>query len=368
VGIVRKVLLSALAIVAVAIVAAFVYIEWGVYNVAATRQHTRPVYDALREALRRSVAHHAKDIRAPQFDASDVNRGLAEYQRHCTRCHGAPGVAPEEFALGMAPLPTNLVHAARTSTPEEIYWAIKHGIKMTGMPAWEYRLDDHDLWALTAFITRALPRMSPAEYSERLGALSRGPELTQTGPSGAASQVGGAASQVGGAASPVSGAASQASSAASQVDRDLAARDSGPQSRPFRLPLASHSGSPPPLSRGATGGAAGDSAEPEAAGFAALPPVLGDPARGARAIPQYGCTTCHRVPGVLGRRTNIGPPLRGIAARSYLGGVLPNTPGNMVRWLLDPQAIEPHSLMPNLGLTTRDAADIAAYLETLDRP
>jgi cytochrome c2 len=99
-----------------------------------------------------------------------------------------------------------------------------------------------------------------------------------------------------------------------------------------------------------------------------MPPVLGDPQRGARAIPQYGCTSCHAIPGIVGRPVRVGPPLRGIDLRNYLGGVLPNTPDNMVRWLLDPPAVDPKTAMPNLGLTPADAADIAAYLYTLNRP
>jgi mono/diheme cytochrome c family protein len=92
-----------------------------------------------------------------------VQRGLIEYRDHCSRCHGAPGVAPEEFALGMAPLPMNLVYAAGKSTPEEIYWTIRHGIKMTGMPAWGVTHTDEEIWNMVAFLQK-LPSLSPAQY------------------------------------------------------------------------------------------------------------------------------------------------------------------------------------------------------------
>jgi mono/diheme cytochrome c family protein len=87
--------------------------------------------------------------------------------------------------------------------------------------------------------------------------------------------------------------------------------------------------------------------------------------RGRVAIQQYACQTCHVIPGVRGPDTQVGPPLSGIASQIYLAGVLLNTPRHMTEWLLNPQQIKPLSAMPNLGLTERDARDIAAYLYTL---
>jgi cytochrome c2 len=75
--------------------------------------------------------------------------------------------------------------------------------------------------------------------------------------------------------------------------------------------------------------------------------------------------TCHTIPGTVGGKPNVGPPLDGVASRRYIGGVLLNTPDNMVRWLSNPQAVDPMSGMPDLGLKEQDARDIAAYLYTL---
>ena len=71
------------------------------------------------------------------------------------------------------------------------------------------------------------------------------------------------------------------------------------------------------------------------------------------------------IPGIVGSNAPVGPPLAGVASRQMLGGVLPNSPENMVRWLRDPQKIAPLTAMPDLGVTERDAHDIAAYLATL---
>jgi cytochrome c2 len=86
----------------------------------------------------------------------------------------------------------------------------------------------------------------------------------------------------------------------------------------------------------------------------------------ARALLQeYGCQSCHVIPGVPGAAAHIGPPLDGVGSRTFLGGVVPNTPENMVAWLMNPRSFEPMTAMPALGLTEDHAREIAAYLYTL---
>jgi cytochrome c2 len=91
----------------------------------------------------------------------------------------------------------------------------------------------------------------------------------------------------------------------------------------------------------------------------------GEPARGRDAIRRYGCASCHTIPGIEGARGQVGPSLAGIASRSYLAGKLPNTPPNMIRWIREPQEVQPGTAMPELGVTEQDGKDIAAYLYTL---
>ncbi|WP_139556396.1 c-type cytochrome [Methylotetracoccus oryzae] len=98
----------------------------------------------------------------------------------------------------------------------------------------------------------------------------------------------------------------------------------------------------------------------------ALRELGGDAVRGVVALQQYSCASCHHIPGIVGATTRVGPSLGGISRRKYIAGVLPNTPDNMLRWLQDPVAIAPRSAMPNLGVSERDARDIAAYLYRLD--
>ena len=93
--------------------------------------------------------------------------------------------------------------------------------------------------------------------------------------------------------------------------------------------------------------------------------VGGDPDKGQQVIAAYGCGSCHTIPGVPGADSTVGPPLTGWAGRLYIAGALPNRPDNLVRWLIDPQAIEPGTVMPNLLVTEQDARDMSAYLYSL---
>ena len=91
----------------------------------------------------------------------------------------------------------------------------------------------------------------------------------------------------------------------------------------------------------------------------------GDADRGRELVRAYGCGTCHTIPGVRDANGLVGPPLAGIASRSYIAGVLPNAPDNMLRWLRDPRAVDSLTAMPNVGVTPSDARHLAAYLYTL---
>lgn len=90
-----------------------------------------------------------------------------------------------------------------------------------------------------------------------------------------------------------------------------------------------------------------------------------DPGRGRTAMRRYGCGSCHTIPGVAGARGLVGPPLGGVSQRVFIAGVLPNQPDNMIRWIENPPGIDSKTAMPNMGVTVRDARDIAAYLYTL---
>lgn len=89
-----------------------------------------------------------------------------------------------------------------------------------------------------------------------------------------------------------------------------------------------------------------------------------DPERGKIALTSYGCVACHTIPGVRGSKSLSAPPLIGISQRSYLAGMVENTPENLRFWIQHPRKVNPHTAMPEQGVTDRDAADMAAYLYT----
>jgi cytochrome c2 len=95
------------------------------------------------------------------------------------------------------------------------------------------------------------------------------------------------------------------------------------------------------------------------------PSIGGNAQSGAVLIQQFGCGSCHTVPGISGADGLVGPPLTQMARRVYIAGVLRNSPDNMIAWLQDPQAIVSGNAMPQMGIDRNQAQDIAAYLYTL---
>jgi mono/diheme cytochrome c family protein len=160
--------------------AATLFVYFGVYNVSALAQHTPPVYRFLQFAMVRSVAVRGGAAEVPELRQLNWKRaGLGAYDEHCLRCHGGPGVAPENFSLGMVPAPTAIVSIARKRDPAEIFWVIKHGIKMTGMPAWQYRMSEREMWEIVAFI-KEIPELRVAEYLLLRNQLDRNITITES--------------------------------------------------------------------------------------------------------------------------------------------------------------------------------------------
>ena len=91
----------------------------------------------------------------------------------------------------------------------------------------------------------------------------------------------------------------------------------------------------------------------------------GDAKLGKRLIEQYQCGACHAIPGAAGASGNAGPPLRGFARRSYIAGRIPNLADPLTGWLVDPPAMKPGTMMPQMGVSEAEARHMAAYLYTL---
>lgn len=92
-----------------------------------------------------------------------------------------------------------------------------------------------------------------------------------------------------------------------------------------------------------------------------------DPDRGRALIQATGCGACHTIPGIAGAEGSVGPNLTDFADRAYVAGVLPNRPGDLTRWLINPPAHAPETAMPDVGLNEEEARHVAAYLYGLGR-
>lgn len=136
----------------------------GVYDIAATKAHARPVAWAMETTMENSVRERAAAAGpAPPMDSALFMTGVHHFQAMCVTCHGAPGQERSEIGEGLLPEPPALSKAVEEWTPAQLFWIAKHGIKMTGMPAFGPTHDDETLWAIVALVQR-LPAMSPGQY------------------------------------------------------------------------------------------------------------------------------------------------------------------------------------------------------------
>lgn len=140
----------------------------GVYNIAASEPHFAIVRWALTTLQTNAVQREASDIVVPRLDdPALVRRGVVLYEQQCVVCHGAPGVAAALIGQGLNPTPPRMTETAPTWSDAELFWIIKHGIRMAGMPAFETGLEDREIWSLVAFIRRST-HLELEEYAAML--------------------------------------------------------------------------------------------------------------------------------------------------------------------------------------------------------
>ena len=157
----RIVVHGGLVVVALALAAAL-FVYSGVYDVGADEPHWRGTAELMQTVRSRSVARRAAAIRVPDLQSAELkSKGAGQYAEMCVSCHLAPGVADTELRQGLSPQPPNL--AQRSSDPRVAFWIIKHGIKMSGMPAWGATHDDETIWSLVAFLQQ-LPQLTAEQY------------------------------------------------------------------------------------------------------------------------------------------------------------------------------------------------------------
>lgn len=163
----KTIVLTALGTLAVLILAGLLLILSGVYDVAASSEDGGLIHWILETTRERSVHRAAEslegEVRAPRLDdPRRIRAGLVRYHALCATCHGAPGVKISATGQGLHPYPPELAGEAGEE-PLELFWVVKNGIKMTGMPAYGVTHSDEEIWEIVAFLKR-MPELSPQEY------------------------------------------------------------------------------------------------------------------------------------------------------------------------------------------------------------
>ena len=148
-------------------IGAAVYFLGGFYSVAGTNEDPAIVEWALDHVRQASIARHAKDTPPMSLDdAAVVEAGARAFnERGCVNCHGAPGVQWSKWSEGLRPDPPDLKEEiVDHREPRELFWVVKNGIKMTGMPSFgAAEVPDREIWSIVAFLKK-LPTVSEADY------------------------------------------------------------------------------------------------------------------------------------------------------------------------------------------------------------
>ena len=160
----------AVAGIALALLAGLLFVKSGLYDAGAAKRHTKFTEWLTHETMIHSVRRHANRIEAPVWTTDrELVAGFCSYEAHCVACHGAAGVARQQWVDGLEPQPPYLLDVTDTFTPAQLFWIAKHGIKMTGMPAWGESMSDREIWNVVAWLeeSRQLPPQTYATWRAR---------------------------------------------------------------------------------------------------------------------------------------------------------------------------------------------------------
>jgi mono/diheme cytochrome c family protein len=151
-------------VIAAGVGAAYMYS--GAFDVAASAPHNAFEQSLFRTAMRRSVVAMSRSISHPPRLTDDmVKGGFNHYEDMCAGCHGGPGIERNEIGKGLNPQAPDLADAVPAWSPSQLFWIVKNGLKMTGMPSFGKTHNDNQVWTIVAFIEQ-LPGMSYEQYQE----------------------------------------------------------------------------------------------------------------------------------------------------------------------------------------------------------
>jgi mono/diheme cytochrome c family protein len=165
-GIIEAVVAGGVVLIPLGGLAGLGFVKSGLYNVAATRPHTKFSEWLTHATMIDSVKRHAAGIAAPAgFTPRQAAAGFCQYEAHCVACHGAAGVARQPWVSGLEPAPPYLLDVHRRFQPRELFWIVRNGIKMTGMPSWRDSLSEPQIWDVVAWL-EASAKLPPQTYAQ----------------------------------------------------------------------------------------------------------------------------------------------------------------------------------------------------------
>ncbi len=144
----------------------------GSMNVSATGDHGTLAARLLQGSREAAVSRGAREVTVQMPDLNDQDalyEAVVGFQDMCAACHTPPGGSPTALARGLNPQATDLAWAGANRSPAELFWVTKHGIRMTGMPAWGPTHSDAELWPIVALITR-FPDFADPDFDNLLAA------------------------------------------------------------------------------------------------------------------------------------------------------------------------------------------------------
>ncbi|HKT19743.1 MAG TPA: cytochrome c [Stellaceae bacterium] len=168
----------------VAAIAAAVYFFGGFYSISAVEPDPSIVAWAIGHVRDASIDRHAKEKPPSTLDSPAVVQAGARafLERGCANCHGAPGVKWAKFSEGLRPDPPDLKDIANDTDVAEIFWVVKNGINMTGMPSFgRIGADDQEIWSIAAFVKK-LPIISEADFKAWTSPAANAPPASSAPP------------------------------------------------------------------------------------------------------------------------------------------------------------------------------------------
>jgi len=166
----KRTILTIIITLVVLIAGFYIFMTSGAYNISQLSPHNALTKSIIGITTKNSIKKRMKENVVPGNlkDTAVIVLGFKNYNEMCSGCHGIPGTSPDAMPQGWYPKPPMLFKNAKEDDAQEFFWITKNGIKMTSMPAFKPMLDDEKIWAVTAFVTQKLPKMTPEEYKEWL--------------------------------------------------------------------------------------------------------------------------------------------------------------------------------------------------------